>query len=78
MTEISPPFHVQLYASQMLSSQEKYRVEKGGLKPGLRETFTGWSGEQGSKIFSLPTHTRNSLGGKACRRQQLRGRLEVP
>lgn len=64
MTEISPPFHVQLYASQMLSSQAKYRVEKGDLKSGLRETFTGWSGEQGSGIFTLPTHTRNSLGEK--------------
>lgn len=57
---------MQVFASQMLSPQEKYRLEKGDLKSGLRETFTEWSGVQGSRMVTLPTHTRNSLGGKSA------------
>ena len=47
---------MQVSASQMLSPQEKYRLGKGDLKSGLRETFTGSSGAQGSRMVTLPMH----------------------
>lgn len=62
MAAISPPFHMQVSASQMLSPQEKYRLEKEDLKSGLRETFTGSSGTQGSRMVTLPTHQEQSGG----------------